>query len=198
MDFKKNHNEKDTDGRNLADLCRMCGQCCQAIATDFSYEELLEMSQKDEKEAKVFIDFFKQYGSIEEVRKIAPEHVKQVLKHKHLSESLSGNEVSFYYCEKMLPDKKCSIHTQRPICCRMAPKDGWSLMPPGCGYAGWQYEERERIKSNIRSMKEQIYEIETLEGSDAFIEESNISLKDLKKFVEEKSEPFNKFGSKGW
>lgn len=198
MDYKNTHTEKDTDGRSIADLCRMCGQCCQAIATDFTHEELLEMSKKNEKEAKIFIKFFKKYKNIEEAKKVAPEHVKQVLKYKYIPENSLGNETSFYYCEKMLPDNRCSIHSERPVCCRMAPKDGWCVMPPGCGYAGWQYEERERIKSNIRSMREKIYEIETLEGSDAFIEESNISLKDLKKFVEEKSEPFNQFGSKGW
>lgn len=198
MDYKKTSTEKDTDGRNIADLCRMCGQCCQAIATDFTHGELFEMAQKDEKEAGVFIDFFKQYENIEAVKKVAPNHVKQVLNYKHVSEDSIGNEVSFYYCEKMLPDNRCSIHSERPMCCRKAPQDGWSVMPPGCGYAGWQYEERERIKSNIRSMKEQIYEIETLEGKDAFIEEINMPLKEFKKFVEEKSAPFKKFGSKGW
>ncbi len=198
MDYKKSYNEKDTDGRSIADLCRMCGQCCRAIATEFTHEELIKMSKNNEKEAKIFVEFFKQYKNIEEVKKIAPEHVKQVLKHKYISEDSVGNEVSFYYCEKISPDNKCSIHTERPICCRRAPQDGWAVMPPGCGYAGWQLEERERIKSNIRSMKEKIYEIEMLEGENAFIEELNMSLKDLKKFVEEKSEPFRKYGSKGW
>ena len=198
MDCKTYSKENDTDARKIANLCRMCGQCCQAMATDFTYEELLTMSKEDKKEASVFIEFFDKYENIAAARKVAPGHVNQVLRYKGLSEDLEGDELPFYYCKKMLPDNACSAYNERPSCCRMAPKNGWAVMPPGCGYAGWQYEERERLKSTVRALKEKIYEVETLRGSDAFVEELNMSLSELKEYVREKAEPFKICGSAGW
>lgn len=198
IDYKKEQQQNDTDSREIANLCLMCGKCCLAIATSYTHEELIEMSKKDEKEAKIFVDFFKRYDSIADARKVVPDQVNQILRHKKLPEDLQGTEVPFYYCEKISANKKCTVHQDRPICCRIAPTDGWALMPPKCGYTGWQFEEKERIKQNIRSLKEKIYEIETLEGPDAFIEELNISLKDFKKQVEQKIEPFARYGAKGW
>lgn len=198
IDYKKEKHQIDTDSRNIADLCIMCGKCCLAIATEYTYEELVEMTKKDEKEAKVFVDFFKRYDSIADAKKVFPDVVDRVLQHKKVSQDAQGDEVPFYYCAKIAPDKKCTIHLDRPLCCRMAPKDGWTLMPPKCGYTGWQFEEKERIKENIRSLKEKIYEIETLEGSDAFVEELNMTLKDMKAHVDEKTKPFERYGAKGW
>jgi hypothetical protein len=71
-------------------------------------------------------------------------------------------------------------------------------MPPKCGYTGWQFEQKERIKQNIRVLKEKIYEIEVLEGPDAFVEELNVSLAELKEQVAKKTEPFDRYGAKGW
>jgi len=198
MDYRKEQQSNDTDMREIADLCRMCGKCCEAIATIFTHEEIIEMAKKDEKEAKIFVDFFKRYDTIADARKVVPDQVNQILRHKNLSEDLQGTEVPFYYCDKITPDKKCTIHNERPICCRIAPADAWALMPPKCGYSGWQFLEKERIKQNIRSLKEKIYEIETLEGPQAFVDELNISFKEFKEQVEHKIKSFERYGAKGW
>jgi Fe-S-cluster containining protein len=191
------HFMKDTDARNIADLCNMCGKCCRGIATDFTYEELLEMKAKGEREAWVFIDFFKRYSSVQEAMEKESDTVEQVLREKNISPDATGIEVPFYYCEK-LKDGKCTYYEDRPTCCRTAPMDGWVVLPPGCGFRGWQYLERERVRSNIRSLKEKIYEVETLEGPDAFVPELNISLKELKEKIENNIKPFIKYGAKGW
>lgn len=198
MEYKSGLREKDTDGRDIADLCLMCGQCCLAVATDFTHDELIEMSKSKEKEAQVFTDFFKKYESLDATRKVAPKHVAQVLKNKGFPEDYNGDDVCFYYCDKISADYKCLDYEKRPLCCAMAPSDGWSVMPPGCGYVGWQYLQRERIMQNIRSLKEQIYEIETLEGPDAFVSELNMSLAEFKEDFNEKIEPFKKYGAKSW
>ena len=52
IDFRKEQQETDTDSREIANLCRMCGKCCLAIATAYTHDELIEMAKKDEKEAK--------------------------------------------------------------------------------------------------------------------------------------------------
>jgi len=198
MEYKTCLSEKDTDGRNIANLCVMCGQCCLAIATEYTHEQLIEMAKKGEKEAGVFVGFFKKYENLDAARKVAAEHVKQVLKYKGYPDDYSGDDVSFYYCEKIAADKSCTVHSERPLCCRMAPGDGWSLMPPKCGYVGWQYESRERTQGNIRAIKEKLYEVEFLDGPDAFVKELNMSVQEVKKYIEEKSKPFKKYGSKGW
>lgn len=197
MDYKKGQSN-DTDARGIADLCLGCGKCCLAVVTPYTHEELVEMAKKDEQEAKIFVDFFKRYESIAAARKVVPDQVNQVLRHKKLPEDLVGNEVQFYYCDKITDDLRCTMHADRPACCRLAPADGWALMPPKCGYTGWQCEEKERIKQNIRSLKEKIYEIETLEGPDAFIDELNMSFKEFKEQVSKKIESFARYGAKGW
>lgn len=188
----------DTDSRNIAHLCIMCGKCCKAIATEYTHEEIVEMAKKNEKEADIFVNFFKRYASIADARKDVPDKVNQNLKTKKLPEDLQGDEVTFYYCEKLRPDNTCSDYENRPSCCRIAPVDCWTLMPPKCGFTGWQFEQREKIKENIRSLKEKIYEIENLEGENAFVSELNMPFKEFKKYVEDRIESFERHGSKGW
>jgi len=158
IEYNKEQQKNDTDSRNIANLCLMCGKCCRAIATDYTHEELIEMSKEHKHEAHIFIDFFKQYDCIADARKDVPDKVKIYLEQKNVPADAQGNEMTFYYCDKLNPNNSCSIHKDRPICCRTAPKDGWVLMPPGCGYTGWQVIEKERIKENIRTLKEKIYE----------------------------------------
>jgi len=197
-DYKKESCQNDTDSRKIADLCLGCGKCCEAVVTEFELEELIEMAKKDEREAKIFVHFFKRYDTIADARKVVPDQVAQVLAHKEIDENAQGKEVQFYYCDKITKDKKCTMYNDRPICCRTAPAHGWTLMPPKCGYTGWQFGERERIKKSVRLMKEKIYEIETLEGSDAFVEDLSMSLKDLKADVNKKIQPFKNYGSERW
>ena len=197
-DFMKDKKTVDTDARNIAHLCIMCGKCCKAIVTEYSHDEIIEMAKKGEKEADIFVNFFKRYDSIADARKDAPDKVNQNLKAKNLPEDLQGDEVTFYYCDKLNPDNSCSDYENRPSCCRIAPLDCWTLMPPGCGFTGWQFEQREKIKENIRSLKEKIYEVETTEGEGAFIPEANMSFKDFKKYVDDRVKSFERHGSKGW
>jgi len=198
MKKAKDTHSIDTDARNIAHLCIMCGKCCRAIATEYTHEEIIEMAKRDEKEADIFVNFFKRYDSIADARKDVPDKVNQNLKAKNIPEDAQANEATFYYCEKLLKDYKCSDYENRPSCCRIAPLDCWTLMPPKCGFTGWQFEQREKSKENIRNLKEKIYEIQTLEGEDAFVPSVNMSFKDFRKFVEDRMKPFERHGAKGW
>lgn len=188
----------DTDDRNLAHLCIMCGKCCKAITTEYTHEQIIEMAKNGEKEAHIFVDFFKRYDSIEDARKDVPDKVNQNLKAKNLPEDLTGNEVTFYYCDKLRADNTCSDYENRPSCCRIAPLDCWTLMPPKCGFTGWQFEQREKVKENIRSLKEKLYEVGTIEGENAFIPEANMSFKEFKTYIDTRVEPFKRHGGLGW
>jgi Fe-S-cluster containining protein len=191
------HQVNDTDSRDIAYLCNMCGKCCRGIATDYTYEELLDMKENGEREAEVFIDFFKRYSSVSEALEKEPDTVAQVLSEKKIPLDAKDTEVPFYYC-LYIKDGMCTCYEERPTCCRLAPASGWSVMPPGCGYKGWQYLEQDRIKGSIRVLKEKIYEVEVLEGEDAYVPELDMSLKEAKERLEKNIKPFIRYGSKGW
>ncbi|OGI18091.1 MAG: hypothetical protein A2287_08465 [Candidatus Melainabacteria bacterium RIFOXYA12_FULL_32_12] len=178
-------------------LCKTCGRCCKSITTSFTYDELKEMSDKGLEEARVFIEIFKPYSSIEEARKIVPEQVEQVLSILEDDKDFDINKVTFYYCPHITDDGKCSIYETRPNCCRRAPNHGWSVMPPGCGFEGWQFEQREKHKKMVRSVKEYLYMIESL-SKDGKVPGKEMTVEELRKNIEEKIKPWEKFGSMFW
>jgi len=179
-------------------LCKMCGRCCKAIVPEYSHAELEKLSQEGDDEASVFVNFFKRYDSLESAKKVVPEHIEQIIRElTHQKKDLDVNGLNFYYCPHITNENKCSIHLKRPECCRRAPRHGWSLMPPGCGFEGWQFELRERVKKNIRSLKEYLYEKEMLIG-EGQIPEQNMTVAELKKIVDQKINDWERYGAKYW
>ena len=43
-------------------LCNMCGKCCKAITTPYTYEELVELANQGQEEARVFVEIFVRYN----------------------------------------------------------------------------------------------------------------------------------------
>lgn len=198
IEFKHEQISQDTDNRDIADLCNMCGKCCRAIVTDFSHKELQQMAKENKREAKVFVDFFKKYDTIEDAKKAVPDQIEQVIKIKSEESQEAVDKLSFYYCDYIDTENKCTIHKERPLCCRMAPLDGWAAMPPGCGYEGWQFEQREKIKATVRGLKEALYRAELLLNPEDTIEEINMTLNDFKADVTEKIKIFDRYGAQDW
>jgi len=178
-------------------LCKMCGRCCKAIIPEYSYEELENMLDQKERQANVFLEIFNRYPSIEEARKVVPEQVDQVLENLSAVEGYDESKISFYYCPHITDKNMCSIHLTRPDCCRLAPRHGWSLMPPGCGFEGWQFKLRERVKKSIRLLKEYLYESQILYGENQ-IPGKNMTTGELEELINKKIEPWIKYGSKFW
>jgi Fe-S-cluster containining protein len=177
-------------------LCKRCGRCCNAITNIYTYEELKQMYDEGNPEAKVFIDIFKPFPSIEEARKALPDKVDQII-NKLKERNFDISKVTFYYCPNLSEDNSCKIYETRPDCCRRAPRNGWSLMPPGCGFEGWQFEQREKNKKLIRSLKERLYVVENL-SEDGTIPGRDITINELRKTIEEKMKPWERFGSMFW
>lgn len=198
LDFIKETIAIDTDTRGTEDLCLMCGKCCKAVATSYKHEELVEMAKDKQKEAQVFVDFFKKYNTIDDARKIVPDQVEQVLDiRKKKGENIE--EASFYYCNYVDENNMCTMHSERPLCCRTAPGNGWSLMPPECGYEGWQFEEREKLKATIRVLKENLHEVEALYGDDDKIPDmKDTTVRQFRTIVKEKIGFFKAYGSEKW
>ncbi len=179
-------------------LCNMCGKCCKAITTPYTHEELVQLAKEGQEEAKVFVEIFERYPSVEEAKKAVPDHVENILNQlRKNNPDLDETKVSFYHCPHLTSDNKCSIHATRPDCCRRAPRNGWSLFPPGCGFKGWQFQQKERVKSTVRKLKEYILELELL-SPDTVIENKNMTASELIDFIKEKIKPWEKYGAKYW
>jgi Fe-S-cluster containining protein len=177
-------------------LCKMCGRCCRAIIPEvYSFNELEELSKEGSEEADVFVSKFIRYDSVEDARKVVPEHVDQIIKElTYQKKDLDANSLNFYYCPHITDENKCSIHERRPDCCRRAPRHGWSLFPPGCGFEGWQFEKRESVKKSIRSLKEYLYEKELLYG-EGQIPGSKTTVAEFREIVEKKVKEWERYGA---
>lgn len=178
-------------------LCKMCGQCCLAITTPYTHDELIELANEGQEEAKVFVDIFKRYESVDAAKKAVPEHVENILCELKKNPEYDESKVSFYYCPHLNENNLCSIHSSRPECCRRAPRNGWSLFPPGCGFKGWQFQQRERVKYNVRKLKETLMDFELL-NDDTILPTSNITVKDARLKILEKIAVWEKYGATYW
>ncbi|HSA06066.1 MAG TPA: YkgJ family cysteine cluster protein [Candidatus Gastranaerophilales bacterium] len=178
-------------------LCKMCGKCCRSITASHTHEELKEMKEKGSEGAKVFIDIFKTYSDVQEAKKVVPEQIDQILEELGQAEDFDINNVTFYYCPHIKEDNKCGIYETRPECCKRAPNNAWSCMPPGCGFEGWQFKEREKIKKYVRKLKEYLITKEAIE-EEGQISDKNISVEELKELIEKKISVWKKYGADLW
>lgn len=178
-------------------LCKMCGQCCIAITTPYTNDELVQLAKEGQEEARVFVEIFKKYDSVDDARKRAPQHVENILRELKKNPEFQEENVSFYYCPHLTEQNMCSIHPTRPDCCRRAPRNGWSLFPPGCGFKGWQFQQREKVKANIRHLKETLMDFELL-SDDQVIPSANKTVKELKETISEKICLWDKYGAPFW
>jgi len=179
-------------------LCKMCGKCCKAIITPYTHDELVELANQGQEEAKVFVEIFKRYDCVDDARKTVPDHVENVLNQfKKNNLDFDESMVSFYYCPHLTDNNMCSIHSTRPDCCRRAPRNGWSLFPPGCGFKGWQFLHKEKVKSAVRGLKEVLKDYEML-PDDFFLTERNMTVAQMREFILEKIKPWQKYGADFW
>ncbi|MEM0950811.1 MAG: YkgJ family cysteine cluster protein [Cyanobacteria bacterium P01_H01_bin.74] len=183
----------------LPDLCHKSGRCCKSATTFHSQKKLMEMAENGEKEAIDFLSVFKPYKSIEDAREVVPEQVKQVLEVVEKRKDMSVEDLTFYYCEHVSPEGVCTIYERRPRCCREAPNNGWSAMPPGCGFEGWQFEQREKQRRLVRDMKRSVYALEQLSPDGVHHPiRPDTKLEDLNQLMEERLKPWLQFGAANW
>ncbi len=179
-------------------LCKKCGKCCRAIATPYTYEELVELAAKGQEEAQVFVDIFKRYNSVEEARAAVPDHVDNIINNLRKNDpNLDESKITFYYCPHLTDENLCTIYPIRPDCCRRLPHNGWSLLAPDCAFKGWQFQQRERVKSIVRKLKETLMELELL-PEDRVLSDKNKTVKDMKEIIKAKIKPWEKYGASYW
>lgn len=183
----------------IPDFCHKCGRCCKSATTYASHEELLKRQAEGDEEASEFLRVFQPYHSIEDARKAVPDQVDRVVSEFKTRTDLDDSHLTFYHCRYVTPEGLCGIYQERPRCCREAPANGWSIMPPGCGYEGWQFAEREAQKQTVRQLKNSVYALEQLsEDGVSHPLDPNRKLADIRAQIEEKIKPWQQFGSAYW
>jgi Fe-S-cluster containining protein len=188
------------DGQEpLPDLCHKCGRCCKSATTYNSHQKLLKMVEEGDKEAIDFLEIFEPYESVEAARAVVPDQVEQVMEVIRKRPDMDENDVTFYHCRYVTPEGLCGIYERRPRCCQEAPGNGWSVMPPGCGFEGWQFEQREKHKRMVRDLKTSAYVLEQMSpDGKTHPTRPGTSLEDMRKMVDEKIKPWKPFGAEHW
>jgi Fe-S-cluster containining protein len=203
MAFDLNYYTPEDEGRQSLDplpqgVCNQCGRCCRSATTYYPYKKLLEMVEQGEKEAIDFLEIFEPYSSIEEARKVVPEQVNHVFEVIKRRGDINPEDVTFYKCRYINDQNLCTVYERRPRCCREAPRHGWSAMPPGCGFEGWQFDQREKQKKLIRTLKESLHIMEMLSPDGKTMPTRDVPLDDLRQVVKDKIKPWRRFGADLW
>lgn len=179
------------------ELCHMCGRCCRVVTTSKSYEELKELEAKNDNGACEFLKIFVPYPSIEAARAVDSELVDNVIFHLKEDGNYDLNKTSFYYCKYLLDNNLCSIYEERPELCRHCPCTPWAIVPPGCGFEGWLFLEREKVKEKIRKAKEELLELKLLKTRNT---DENIlkKISSVEHKIHSTIELYKKYGSYDW
>ncbi|MCA9788831.1 MAG: YkgJ family cysteine cluster protein [Cyanobacteria bacterium HKST-UBA06] len=186
------------DMHDLPDLCHKCGRCCRSATTFNSYPKLLELVEQGDQEAIDFLEIFEPFDSVEQARAVVPEQVQRVIDEVSHRKDMHLDELTFYHCRYVTEEGMCGIYERRPRCCSEAPYHGWSMMPPGCGFEGWQFEQREMQKAEIRKLKEIQYQMEALSPDGIRTASGSMTLDELRGKINEALAPWKTFGSQHW
>lgn len=127
-------------------LCKMCGKCCRMATASVPHDELLKQVEEGNQSAIEFLETFEPYESLEEALKFDESTVKNIPDYQNRT---------FYHCRFIKEDNLCSKYEQRYEVCRQFPTSPWAVVPVGCGFEGWLFNEREAHKKLIRKLKEE-------------------------------------------
>lgn len=202
FDYLGDNNQTPELGKpseNLPDLCHKCGRCCKSATTYTSLPDLERRVKEGDKEASEFLRIFEPYNSIEEAQQVVPEQVNRILEEIKQRDDMTLEDTTFYHCRYVTPEGICGIYETRPRCCQEAPGHGWSMMPPGCGFEGWQFQQREQHKQSIRHLKTSFYTLQQLspDGKTHPLKPEE-SLDELKKRIDDKIKAWKQYGSESW
>ena len=179
-------------------LCQKCGKCCKVIVSLCTYDELTILASKGVEDAKVFVNVFKKYDSIEAAKNAEPDIVDDILVNfRKLYPDFVESEISLYYCPYLSEDNKCTIYDSRPDFCKHITCDVWSLLPSDCAFYGWQFQQREKVKSFVRKLKEKLFELELLPEF-SVLPDFNKTVKEAKKIIKSKIALWKKYGADNW
>ena len=178
-------------------LCHMCGKCCRVVTTSLSYAELKQMEQAGDKGAVDFLSLFVPYDSIESARNVDAGVVDNIINRLKSDGSFDEKEITFYGCKYLQDNNLCSRYETRLDLCKHCPSTPWSIVPPGCGFEGWLFWQREEIKQKIRKSKEELLELKLLRmrtKDENTLQKINIVEHKIQRGIDF----YKKYGSENW
>lgn len=178
-------------------LCHMCGKCCRVVTTSLSYAELKQMEQDGDKGAVDFLSLFVPYDSIESARNVDAGVVDNIINRLKSDGSFDEKEITFYGCKYLQDNNLCSRYETRLDLCKHCPSTPWSIVPPGCGFEGWLFWQREEIKQKIRKSKEELLELKLLRmrtKDENTLQKINIVEHKIQRGIDF----YRKYGSENW
>lgn len=175
----------------------MCGKCCRVATSSKTYAELLKGVEENDECAKDFLRVFEPYPSIDAAREIEPEVVENIINVLKKSDAYDENTLTFYRCRYLNEDNSCSTYETRPELCKLFPSTPWAVVPPKCGFEGWLFQQKEKLKQRIRKLKETILslEVEMLRIKDP---EQIERIQDVITKTQETIEKFSRYGADNW
>lgn len=178
-------------------LCHMCGKCCRVVTTSLSYAELKQMEQDGDKGAVDFLSLFVPYDSIESARNVDAGVVDNIINRLKSDGSFDEKEITFYGCKYLQDNNLCSRYETRLDLCKHCPSTPWSIVPPGCGFEGWLFWQREEVKQKIRKSKEELLELKLLRmrtKDENTLQKINIVEHKIQRGIDF----YKKYGSENW
>ena len=178
-------------------LCHMCGKCCRVVTTSLSYAELKQMEQDGDKGAVDFLSLFVPYDSIESARNVDAGVVDNIINRLKSDGSFDEKEITFYGCKYLQDNNLCSRYETRLDLCKHCHSTPWSIVPPGCGFEGWLFWQREEIKQKIRKSKEELLELKLLRmrtKDENTLQKINIVEHKIQRGIDF----YKKYGSENW
>ncbi len=178
-------------------LCHMCGKCCRVVTTSTPYSQLQKMAKDGDKGAIDFLTLFEPYDSIESARKIDKDTVDNIINRLEIDGKFDEKEITFYGCKYLQDNNLCSRYETRLDLCKHCPSTPWSIVPPGCGFEGWLFWQREEVKQKIRKSKEELLELKLLRMR---TNDENILKKiaSVEHKIQTSIEFYKKYGSENW
>lgn len=178
-------------------LCKACGRCCRCAISPFEHGLLEEMAKENVQNAVDFLKIFEPYPSIEDARNFDCESVNTIIERLKNAGKYNEEKLTFYHCRHIQENNFCGIYEQRPEFCKAFPINAWDVGPPGCGFDGWLFIQREKIKKSIRKKKERLIELEVqLESAET--SEKAEKIKSLMYEINKLIKSYEKHGSKNW
>ena len=170
-------------------LCKMCGKCCRVATTEIPYDELVKRAQEGDESSVEFLDTFEPYESLEDALKADEATVKNIP---------DWQNRTFYHCKHIKPDSNlCPRYEERFLVCRTFPTSPWAVTPPGCGFEGWLFMEREQHKKKIRQLKEEVIYYQAKLKTD-LPKKEKVLYEKLIKQINERVKLYDKYGSAYW